>query len=299
VNSTIRVQRLAALGLCITALSIALAGCTWFDQGRSVLAEFGARTANKPTETGKNANPLQPIPVPPDAIQLEAICIEGPAGDPMLGPQLWQEVSTVGSIPSERRDALRQHGFRIGQVSVTPPRALQSLLSRAAESDRVVIDTSHKSTRHRFTLLAGTRGEVSASDLYPECTLQVPGAAGEKTATFEQSRFVLSMTAERLQEGWARLDFLPEIHHGAMALRPTVSAGQFRTSQNILPLYTERFSVELAEGEMIVIAAQETDDDSLASWFFRSTEANSPTKRILVVRLVEMEKMRFLYSERQ
>ena len=261
-----------------------------------MLDEFGLRVANKPVDAGKSL--LQPIPVPPDAIQLEAICIEGPIGDPLLGKQLWNEVSTIGSIPLEQRDSLRQHGFRVGHVMSTPPRVLEGLLSRVSESERTVVDQFHKATYHRFTLLAGTRGEVAASDAYPECTLKVPRPTGENSETFEQSRFVISLAAERLQDGWARLDFLPEIHHGAMVLRPKFSAGQFRTSQDILPLYAQKFSIELAQGEMMLISADETGDDSLASWFFRNRDTNQPMQRILLVRLVDVDKMRLLYSER-
>jgi hypothetical protein len=70
-----------------------------------------------------------------------------------------------------------------------------------------------------------------------------------------------------------------------------------RTAQDIVPLYGQRFSIALAKGEMAVITTGATEQDNLAHWFFVGGEDYNPVQRLVIVRLVEMEKMKLLYAD--
>jgi hypothetical protein len=296
-NAANRIRRLPVLWLGLCAFHAALGGCSLFSAGAGFFGDGSEHVSGK-APAGNSANLLPPIPIPPDAIQIEVIRVERPVGDPLLGPRLWDEMAPASSLSAEERDLLRRHGFRVGTVCAAPPRALQSLLELGADGKQSFIDHEQKRFSARFAILAGTRGEIFSSAVYPECTLKVPTLDGEKTESFKQARFILSVTAKRLQEGWARLDVLPEIHHGEMTLRRDATPGGFqaRTGQEIVPLYGQRFSVALAKGEMAVLTADAPESDNLGRRFFVGSDQEGRVQRLLLVRLLDMEKAK-LYAE--
>lgn len=227
------------------------------------------------------------------------ILVERPAGDPLLGPQLWNEVAAIGSLAPQLRDSLRQHGFRLGHVGSTPPQPLQTMLELTTETQRKSLgEESHKLVGRRIMLASGSDCEIQTSGLYPEVSLPVPGTNGPREETFQHARFVFTVTAERLQDGWARLEFLPQIHHGQFRWRPMATLRGFagRTAQQTTPLYGQRFTVDLAKGEMAVLAALRTGQDTLGRYFFRGSDQEGPIERLLIVRLANMAKAEMLYS---
>ena len=106
----------------------------------------------------------------------------------------------------------------------------------------------------------------------------------------QNARCVLRVTAERLEDGWARLQFTPEIHHGRHRWRPIATGMGWRgsTSQKIYRFYDQRFSITLNTGEMAIITADSQQPASLASKFFIEGIGSNRVQRVLIVRLSDV-----------
>jgi hypothetical protein len=210
-------------------------------------------------------------------------------GDPLVGGTLWNEVDELTVRPQVRR-SLREHGLLTGVTGATPPRGLQTLLGRSWE----VPDDSKRLVGHRVALPSGGEYEIPTSYYHPERTLQVPLAeGGSGYRSYENGRGILRLRASRLQEGFARLEFLPEIHHGPIVNRFSASPGEWRYSagQKVERLYDLRFSVDLNIGEFAVVSSDGANPDSVGHHFFVVPGDDGDERkihRVLIVRLSGM-----------
>lgn len=283
-----QLKPLSRLGRAVrwaAALSIALSSCVPFQQAPDLFVN--------------NVDQLPTIRAARDTIRLDILFVERPVDDPLAGSRLWQEVDQVSGLSPEIRDSLDSNGFRIGQVGSTPPQVLQRMLGLTTE-------TAEMSDQHNSRCLSGRKihvpsgGEtvIQANDLpYPACDLVIQKDDGPRTEHMEHVRCVFRVTVQRLQDGWAKLEFLPEIHHDARTLRPvaTETAWEGTTSQKIEPLYGQQFHVTLNVGEMVVIAADGHDSQSVAHQFFYGPDAKC--QKLLVLRLADMKKVDPVYAD--
>lgn len=279
-------QRHSWLAGFLSVLLLSAGGCALFQQS-------SRQEANKPAG-------LPPIPTSRDAIQLEMVFVERPIDDPLLGSLLWQHIDQVSALPPEKRSMLRGNGFQVGHVSSTPPRALQSLLGFTTEIPDSRIEESRRMVGRRVVLQSGAATEVQASELYPTCSISIASDDGVESQDFENVRCVFRVFVERMQDGWAKLEFLPEIHHDAAQLRATATAldWQLQSRQEIEKLYGHRFIIKLNVGEMVVLTAEQgAAIGSLGRCFFVGAEASADKQRLLVVRLADMKKVDPVYAE--
>ncbi len=251
-------------------------------------------------DNGDTIDRLPAISSHRDTIQLEVVFIERPVNDPLIGRVLWQEVDQVGALPPETRAALKRHGFKIGHISSSPPRALQTLLGLTSEfGDSQLSEKGAQLIGRRVVLQSGTGTEIQASPLYSTCSFPMLETEGGTSAReFRNARCVLRLSAQREQDGWANLTFLPEIHHGGVHSRPAATplGWQLRTTQEIEKLYDLKFALNLSLGEMVVITA-DSESDSIGHRFFLGTDHEAKLQRLLVVRLADMRKIEPVYVE--
>tara|TARA_R110002095_G_scaffold34_2_gene122 strand:- start:8995 stop:9879 length:885 start_codon:yes stop_codon:yes gene_type:complete len=275
-----------ALGILVVKLT----GCALMEEG----AVLGLRKyADKRT-----VNKLPAIPVSQDAMQVEIVFIERPVSDPLLGSILWNEIDEVGAIELMDQENLNQNGFRVGHVSSVPPMALQTLLGLKSDLGGVgKQDESLLLSGRRLMLRSGVPTDIITSGFYDKCSLKLFNEDDDgqlEMKEYEQAQCVMRVKAHKVQDGWARLEFIPEMHYGAQQLRrtPTNIGWQFENRQNTTPLYKQKFEVTLNVGEMTVITATDNvTPDSAGHLFFRGEESKSGIQKILVVRLSNMSKM--------
>ena len=266
--------------LGVTATLTAAAGCALFDGGgwTSASPAAGSRSTLKPISE-----------VTAGVLQLEYTLIERPAGDPLLGDQLWDELDQIGALRPDVRRKLADSGLRVGVASTRPPAALQKLLG---ESREIVDHRSQEEARRlngqRLSLPPGESTEAVVSDLAEIRTLRVEVAGTLEERSFQNSRCLLRVTAATEQEGWATLEFLPEIHHGSSQLRPAADATgwKLKTGQDALRLYGQQFRLTLNEGEMAVVTLQGDAADLPGQHFFHADADGAAVQRLLVVRLI-------------
>lgn len=245
------------------------------------------------------AKPVLPrLTAPREAIEIEILFVDRPIGDPLLGDRLWSTVDQISSVPPETRLRLEQNGIKFGIVGSHPPVELQSLLNLTGQQAAEQEDDEHLLVGRRLTLRPSDNTEIETWTGYDHCQFEIEGSDGHQSEQFDQVRCVMRVQAERVQAGWARLQFQPEIHHGQNRPRslPTPDelgavAWQPKFAQIIETLYDHRFSVDLNRGEMVLITADEGDANSIGQNFFRGGEQGARSQRLLLVRLVSMPKV--------
>lgn len=274
---------------CCLALTMLSTGCRLFNSGW-----FGSLTDRSNSKQKKSDRAALPaIPRLPQTVGLEVVFVERPVGDPLLKEKnLWLGVDTVGELDPETRDRLQKDGFRIGHVNSAANPAIESMLGVVAQTSGVASPVDPRSlTGRRLFRPAGGKTDVQVSRYRKLLRIDLSGPA--KPVEFENARCMFNVKADKLQDGWARLEFTPEIHHGRLGWRPMATDAGWKgtTSQKVHRLYTHRFSMTLNQGEMAVITADNRRAESLGGQFFRDGEPGSQVQRVLLVRLIDASSM--------
>jgi hypothetical protein len=280
-----RVTRLQ-ITFCAVLVCLCVPGCH--------LLDFS--TLFSGTETsGKTELRLPPIVASRESVQLEILFVDRPANDALLGDSLWKQVDQIAGMSADIRSTLRENGWRVGHASSHPPRALEQLLEMSSGRPEV-IDNERRLIGRRVALAAGGNLPIDLTELQPE--LRIRANADGTTKTYSNVRCILNVQIDREQDGWVRLNFTPEVHHGQNWLRPVATQLDWtrRRGQLVEPLFDQKFSLSLNVGEMAIITAEGTDNESAGHSFFRSVHESGGLQRLLVVRVANMRKMVPVYD---
>lgn len=238
---------------------------------------------------------LPPIVASREAVQLEILFVDRPVNDALLGESLWDQVDQIAGMSASVRTRLRQNGWRVGHASSHPPRALEQLLELSSGRHEV-IDRERRMIGRRVALAAGGNLPIELTELQPE--LRLRAKSGDTAKTYSNVRCILNVQIDREQDGWVRLNFTPEVHHGQNWLRPVATQLDWtrRRGQIVEPLFDQKFSLSLNVGEMAVITAEGDDKETAGNSFFRSVHESGRLQRLLVVRVANMRKMVPVYD---
>ena len=251
-------------------------------------ALFPALDSSKPTTANRQI--LPPLQASPDAIQLDIFLIERPAEDHLLRREIWRDVDEIGAIPdTELRETLRTNGFQVGVVPSNPPPSVQKLLGLRSEIAIEAPGSSKPLMGNHHFLSPGVETQISTGIEHEICRFTVREKDRLKTLEFERGRGILRVKAYRLQEGWVRVDFQPEIHHGDPGVHITATEQGFahRGGQNIDVRHTLRFSVNMNVGNLALISCTTDDEDTVGDCFFAYTDQTTRKQRVLVVRVAD------------
>jgi hypothetical protein len=100
--------------------------------------------------------------------------------------------------------------------------------------------------------------------------------------------------AEKLQEGWVKVAFIPEILYGEDRVRPvaTDQGWESRGGQKIETYYDQEFTLELNTGEFVVMGMADEKPGSLGELFFRGWDPTGKFQRVMIVRLAGMQRVK-------
>lgn len=273
------VRRLVSpiLGI-VLFLGWSTSGCTLFPEWSE--SESAFRSSLKPG--------LAPIRPQANAIQLEILLVDRWADDPVLVRKLWDEVGRLACLNGNERSRLQQNGIWVGHVGASPPPSIQALLEAPGQE-------SGKSTAGRVSgrflgIPSGQDSEILLGDLQESMTFTLQDGDKSEERTFPQARAVLRVRPDRLQEGWARFTFMPEVHHGDARLRPaaTTDGWAYQAGQMHQVLHQLEFTLDLNVGEIAVITSGGKEADSVGKAAFQYLDDGRARQRVLLIRLVDL-----------
>lgn len=234
--------------------------------------------------------PHSPPPVgPQDAVQLELFFIERPPDDPLVGDPLWTELDQIGNVAPETRARLTSNGLRFGLAGANLPYALRALITAGADGG-----AGRRTLRQEYQMPSGISHLFPCGRLPDPATVEINTDGTLRERQYHTARGVLRCRVERSQPGWATVEVLPEIHHGQLRMRPqaTDEEWDWGGGQEVDSLYGLRFSVELNEGESLVLGAVGENPRSVGHHFFRVPEQHEPVEKLLVIRLSRIDQVR-------
>lgn len=265
--------RCAGLGLTLTAV-----GCTLF-------SPFDLPKG----EVSSQRSVLPPIKAPADAVQLQIVFVERPVDDPLISQLIWQDIDQVGAVPPAKRQVLEDNGLRVGQVGAHPPSSVQKLLGLTEELFDPTSSDQQLMRGRRLGLRSSQETEVQTVEALQEYTIEYQIDGQEEIVDYKQSRPVFKIKPVRVQDGWVRLEFTPEIHHGEGRMRPTATnAGwELRGGQNTDARHALKFDVMLNNGELAIISGDPQKNNSFGQRCFCQETEGRRTQRVLIIRLAD------------
>jgi hypothetical protein len=285
------------LGSRSTAVIAVLLACAAAVCGCTLLAPMSDVFVFRSNGNGAQ-NLLTPLRPARDALQIDVVFVERPLGDPVLGKSLWNDIDQVAGFESTELDSVKQLGLLIGNAGANPGPALERMLRESADPlDADDAKNCLRLNKQTFCLRNSESSSIETNEA-AHCTLDLPLFTGPREKKYDNFKSILRLTALRLQDGWAKLEFAPEIHHGIERVRPMVINGgwQQKDSQEIDTL-PQRFSLKLHVGEMAVMTAAPASPRSFGhSAFIREDAEKGPVQRLLVVRLSNMSRIDAVYS---
>jgi hypothetical protein len=288
----------------VAALVIALAvGCAAC--GCTLLKPIGDVFGFWPPASTTVANSLPPLQPSRDAVQIEFTFVERPVGDPLLGKALWGQVDQVGAVAPNEVESLKRMGLRVGNAGNSICPALEQILRESEPADTSSSSENRISVKKETLCIGPGISPPITINSARKCAVDVPVGSSTKERSYDNFKGVLRLSTHRLQDGWARLEFVPEIHFGQERLRPTSgSAGlqsvwQPEVAQEVESLLAQRFSVKLHVGEMVLITADAADNARLfgTQAFVREQRGAGTLQRVLIVRLANMSRIDPVYAE--
>lgn len=212
-------------------------------------------------------------------------------GDALLGPELWQQVDQVASLETGTRSLLRQNGFRVGVVGSRPPEALQAMLGLKSEfAYEPEAEKSKQLVGRQVVIRSGGETEIKVSPDYATCEVKARDGDQVRSRELQNARCIYRVTTQRIQDGWVRLDFVPQVQYGGQQLRPEAGdAGwELTSAPRSETFHAQRFSIQLSVGEMAVLTSEDNAPGTLGRLFFLGPDESANVQRLLVVRLSDM-----------
>ncbi|MGH7174439.1 MAG: hypothetical protein ACRELG_29585, partial [Gemmataceae bacterium] len=209
-------------------------------------------------------------------------------GDAFLNRELWSEtdeeairVDDEQIAGLERKTALEQNGFRVGQIGGLLPSKLQDLLTstRCCQTRRI--------QKH-----AGRETTLTCGSPWPHCRCRFVHDDRSATLEMDKAQCEFTVVPTLADEGRIHLRFTPRIKHGEgemafMTMRD--SDGQLHwgrqehQAEEVYPWLS--WTLTVAPNEYVVLGAVLENGATLGEHFFLTREDDHPiVQRLLVLR---------------
>jgi hypothetical protein len=217
----------------------------------------------------------------PDAVYMDVAAIELPCADAARYRDLWTFIDEGDQIiPLEKKATLAENGFRVGQVSASPPAELLALLTdkRTCPGPR------------RIQIVAGQEERcLDVGPPLPALSFQLWEDGRSTSVDLDKAQCCLNLAPSLTEDGRVHLSVMPKVRHsgrGKMPWKPRDdrTGWTLNLQQSIEEYPPASFEVTLSPGEYVVIGPRVDRPDSLGcQTFVRAAEA-APVQRLLVLR---------------
>ena len=267
------------LAAIIFAAALGLPGCRW-----------------APSSVPHGESLLKPVELADDGVQLEVISVRFSLHDDELNGSMWDQIDEQQLTLPVRR-ALAENGFRAGVVSGQLPTALAKVLAAAEKQPVNVTEAAARLeqtapvSRQQMQLHSGWRGEIIASNIYPEVSLFTSEQGGLSGRTYHQAQGILAAKAKALGDRRASLHLVPELHYGQEQQSWISEDGRLLPQAGKPKHVFERlaFDTTLAADQMLVLTTLPERGGTLGHYFFTEPQATADQVRqkLIVIRLAQ------------
>jgi len=275
-----RILRRAILfGAIMFAAAAGTSGCRW-----------------GPQSAPQGESLLKPVELAEDGVQLEIISVRFSPHDDALNGSMWNEIDEQQlSMPVRR--ALAENGFRAGIVSGQLPSALGKLVTEADKKPATMTEAAARLeqtspvSRQQMQLHSGWRGEIIASNIYPEVPLFTSEQGTISGHTYHQAQGILAAKAKALGDRRVTLHLVPELHYGQEQQTWVSEDGRLLPQSGKPKHVFEHLAVDatLAAEQMLVLTTLPDRPGTLGHYFFTEPQAGADEGRqkLIVIRLAQ------------
>jgi hypothetical protein len=210
-----------------------------------------------------------------DMVQLDVAIVTRPIDDPFLNHELWQHTDEM-IVDLDRKAAVEDNGFRVGQIVGLTPDKLQDLLG----SERYC-------TQRRRLIPSGNSVIQYLGPTWPRSDFVVQTGKQSVETALDQARFSFDVKATLTKDGKTRLSFTPKVEHGETTLPfqadPAQQTWTLRVERPCQAYPELAWDVVLAPGEFLVVGAIAEKDRTLGHRSFIQEDGQG-VQRLLVLR---------------
>jgi hypothetical protein len=215
-----------------------------------------------------------------DVVQVDVAVIERPAGDPYLNDGLWV-LADEQAVGLDRKPALEDNGFRVGQVGGLPPADLQALL----RSERSCADP------RRHQVPCGGIVPVALGTVRDRCRFRLHRDGREIPVELSGAQCVLEVVPTLGEDGRTSLRFTPVVKHGEPRIQPRPvkdPSGEHRwdvQARQPAEVYDGLgWEVTVGADGFVLVGTRLEQEGTLGHCFFLAAGGGARAQRLLVVR---------------
>jgi hypothetical protein len=247
----------------------------------------------------RGTSPLRPARPSPDSMQMEVIWARCPLNDAEMNDAVWLEIDETQVAPAVQRE-LARNGFRVGVIAGTPPDAIAKVLNMeaaepsATKNDAAIqsLDLAHETKIHgnRRNLRRGERMEIRASENMESMPLLVSSGRELGGRTFRDAQAIYALSIDPQPDQSVKIEVTPEIHYGPSQLRWSGGEEGMDVVLRQLPMRERevfesmRMEVQLAPGEMLVLAGLPDSGCRPGHYFHTAESAAGREQKIVIIR---------------
>ncbi|HTQ40569.1 MAG TPA: hypothetical protein VMJ32_16200 [Pirellulales bacterium] len=265
---------------CLTLTAAAgISGCSW-----------------APPAAPHGETLLKPVEMADDGVQLEIVSVRFPLHDDELNGSMWDQIDEQ-QIPLAVRRALGENGFRAGIVSGELPAPLAHILATADKKPASVTEAAARLekaspvSRQQMQLHSGWRGEIIASNIYPEVPLLMSEDGCVSGHTYEQAQGILAAKTQALGDRRIRLHLTPELHYGEPKQQWVSEDGRILPQSGKPKRVFQRLAFEatLEANQMLLLTTLPDRPGTLGHYFFTEPQADADElqQKMLIIRLAQ------------
>jgi len=247
-----------------------------------------------PQSTAHGESLLKPVGESEDSVELEIISVRFSPHDDDLTSTMWNEIDEQ-QMPLAARRELTENGFRSGIVSGQLPASLAKVVATAEKQPDSVTEAAarlHQSSpvsRQKMQLHSGWRGEIVASNVYPELPLFTHEEGLVSGHTYPQAQGIFSAKAKALGDRRITLLLVPQLQYGQEHQTWVSEDGRLLPQAGKPKHSFERLALDatLAADQMLVVTAMPDCSGTLGHYFFTEPQAgvDNVQQKLIIIRL--------------
>jgi len=246
----------------VPMLLCTLSGCLWPEEAErsSFMKRFQEKT------------------ISPDHALIEIAILECPIRDEFINDHIWKRVDELIVADSDRRGALDENGFRIGQLVGPMPSELHEKLldKQCCANPRALIFPANQT----MPIMLGSLLPASAYDIVRQKL--------RTEVSLDQVRYGLDVSAQFTSDGKTKLTFTPKVENGEATLPfeaiPDRQRWEMRTGRASLKYPELSWEVTLGPNQYFIAGTRIERERTLGQASFIQIGGEASVQRLLVIR---------------